>query len=708
MAPSMITSDSTQPAFAKVPASLTEEYRQKLGTNLELTDAQRKRLTTWLKASLDGWQRDTAELHQNLLDDNDLVEGVVPETSFPWDGASNVHAPITEMYMEIFESVEKRSILGADLIWYAETDDEDLKDVTADVEDALNFKARNDWNICRSIEQVFPTTNRDGLGLLEITWCEEYEKTHDIVLITSPDEFIQEFPDPESAGVTDEEYKRWAQQSLAATDEEPMEIPITFEKEVYRGCKGEVVELINFVTIPATAPSIRHESCRGYGKRFTMRKETLRQKAKDGVLYKDAVERLIKSQQNDSGATDYLRAQDEIEGLERTNKDAFELFSLTIKGKLDGENDEEGERKFMVLYSLKKNELIQCMEYPYRVDHYAEFRIDSRTNRLIGRSIPRKVRDLNDEIDTQHNQRINIRTISSVPSFKAQKTKKDVFDPEAEENKWRPGVVFWLDDFDTFEQFKVQPTDMGESLSEENNDLKILDMYLGSAAALLSGGTAPGDPSAPGNKTAIMIQQSNLRMDDPLSELREGVNQVGDICLSHTYQFDRPLIDFQKERDTINGVDRETRTIHKKYLRRGIRMKMKGVTVVNNPDSEMQKMFQLYQQLMTEPTFQQNTEGRVQLLRDALRAGRVPGRQRYLPTPEELQQQMVDVQKQALQQMEAEKAQAAADQANQENQARIASAQNEIKTKDLAQKLAERSMAAAGAPAVNGATNGAA
>ncbi len=687
-------------AVSTLPTSLSDAYRNKMGELLELTGPQKTRLKAWLKSRIKEWIDDTEELRQRLQDDNDLVEGVVMETDFPFEGASNVHVPVTEMYMEIYKSVEKRSILGADMIWIATTDDDDLKDMLPEIEDALNYHAIHKWNIKTALANVFWTTNRDGLGVIQLTWEEVYEKATDLILITNIQEFEQEFPSPEESGIPHEEFAAWAKAAANASDEEPLEIPISFEKEVYYGCKAEVVELTNFVTFPATVPDIKDRLCRGYGKEYMARAGSLRDDARNGMFYKDAVNALI-SKGAKAVIDPATQAKDDIEGLSRTNlKDQFRLFNLVIKGRLDGEEGEEG--RYLVTYSYDHDELIQTMEYPYRVDMCALFRINSRPNRMIGRSIPNKTRDMNDEVDTQHNQRINARTIGTVPVFKAQMNQKKELDPYLRENKWAPGRIFWLTDFAAFEQFKVQPTDQGESLAEETNDMRILDLFLGSAASLLSGGAAPADPNAPGNKTAIMIQQSNLRMDDPLSELREGVSELGNICLSHWYQFGPPILSYQSKVSDGVRPTFETKSLHKKFLRKGIHIDMAGITVTMNSDAEMQKALQIHQVLLQEPLYAQNDELRMTGLRDALRAGRVANRERLLPSLDEIKQHQLDVQKQAMTQMAAEKQAADAQQAQEAMKSRIAQAKTDVQIPDLAKQIAERSMAEAGAPAVNG------
>lgn len=682
-----------------------------MGELIELTGTQKARLKKWLKERITEWEQDTEDLHQNLLYDNDLVEGIVYDTDFPWENASNVHVPMTEIYMEIYKSILKRSMLNADSIWYAETDsnDETIQDMLADIGDMLDYRARNEWNIEEKLKEVCWLAPRDGLAAIEVTWEERYEKSSDIVLIGNEGDFIELFPSPEEAGVTEEEWFRLAEQAQQASDEQPLEVPMTFEKQVYRGCKGDAVELVNFVTIPATVPSIRHELCRGYGKRYTTRSNMIRQAVRDGRYYKDEAEELLGKGESYQ-TNEFLKAQDEMEGLRRSNtKGMYLLYDLNVRVTLNGFGKEETgderyneEMQFSVVYDRKHDKLLRCVEYVYRCGcHYATFTTDSRPNRLVGKSVPNKTRDTNDEMDTQHNQRINARTITTLPVFKGQASKKDELSLELRQNRWAPGKTIWLQDFNSYDQFKIQPTDQGESMSEEKNSQGILDLYLGSAASLLSGGAPTQDPNAPGNKTAMMIGQSNLRMDDPLDEMRKGVEQVGDICLSHVYQFDEAVIPF---RSAVEGGGQQTKTIYKKFLRKGIRMKMSGMTVTLNPEIEMQKAAQTHMLLMNEPLYANDPELRIEGLRYALRAGRIRNRNRLLPPLEKIKQMQAEAQARAMTVMEQQKQQAMQQQAQEAQKAKISQVKQALDIKNTASKVAETGLSLS--PPVSAMSNG--
>lgn len=638
----------------KRPIYLSDEYRNSIGRLLDLTEEQKKKIKKKLRKEIKAWKENSAGLHRNLERWNDLLEGVVDETEWPFPGASNVHIPLIAIYCKVYHSIERRSILGSDLIWYVETEEDELRDATPQVEEAINYKARNVWNITSAISDVFWTTNRDGLGILQVSYMEEFEENvQDVVIITSIQDFADEFPTPQDANMDEAEWNQMQQHVLDnASPETPVEIPITYDKEIYRGPYGEVVELADFVTFPSTAISISQQHCTGYGKRFYLRKGQIKKKGKEGVWYQDAVNNFIAKKKSGSKVSSYQQSKDDIDGLKRSERsDEDEFFELVYRCELESG---EGEKKLLLVYSEEEDELMATIQYPYRVDFMALFRIEKRPNRLIGSSIPKELEDLNEEVDALHNQRVNSRKIAEVPSFKGKKGAQSDFDPNAEENLWRPGVIFWLQDPDSFEQFKVQPVDLNSSMAEEKNDIQISSLNVGVEPFLFSGNPTQLNPDAPGNKTYLLIQQSNLRMDDPISELREGVEQVGEICLSMEYQFGDPLISYVAGAD--GNMQPQTRTFSKRVLRKGLKMRMHGVTVALNPEAEFQKWINYAMTLAQFPMVGNRIQSLWELLRNALRSGRVPGREKILPPLEQLQMEQQQMMQQQNQQADAEQA----------------------------------------------------
>ena len=682
----------------KNPVYLSSQYRESLGKLLDLSDAQKKRLNKKLKKELENWIDNASGLHRNLVRWNDLLEGIVPETDWPFQGASNVHVPIIGIYCKVYHSIERRSILGSENIWTIETSEETLRELIPEVEEAINYKSRNEWNISDALSDVFWTTNRDGLGILEIEYVEEIEEdVKDFVLISTPEQFMEEFPTPEESQMAPEQWMMLQQAVVSqATLEDPLEIPIVYDKVLYRGPYAEVIDLADFVVLPATAIDISYRHARGYGKRFYMRKALVKQKGKSGEWDSESVKELLEECKNSSEISEYKKAKEDIEGLSRSkDNDELEFFKLCYHCKLEKEGKDV---KLMVIYNLEYEKLVFYVEFPLRIDNYALFRIEKRPNRLVGSCIPKELEDLNEEIDALHNQRINSRKIAEVPSFKGKKSAKTDFDPEAEANLWRPGVIFWLDDPDSFDQFKVQPVDLNSSMLEEKNDIQISSLHVGVEPFLFSGNPASQNPDAPGNKTAMLIQQSNLRMDDPISELRDGVEAVGNIILALEYQFGDNLITYVSS--DLNGVQ-QTKTVPKRILRKGLNMRMHGVTVALNPEAEFSKWMQMTMALMQFPMIQSRPESQHELLSQTLRSGRVPGRKKILPSLQEMQMQQIQMMSQAIAQAEVEKDNMKSQNEVQEGKNKNAETRNQIDAQGLKIKAAKQMM-----EAVNAGKNG--
>ena len=619
---------------------------------IDLTEDQEKKIKRILKKEIEAWENDTADLQEKLRHWYNLSEGIIEETDYPWEGAFETHIDLTGIYLKIYHSIERRSILGPENIWYAETDPEfedSIGDHLPEIETMLNYKARAEWNIEEQISEAFKCANRDGLADLKIPYVVQTEHVEDKIIISNPDEFLEEFPSPQEAGMSRQDWEALASRvQFDATDETPLEIPVEYDRVTYDGPKAYLVERANFVTFPATAPSLESEYCRGYGDRFFIRRGEVRRRMQEDQWFKDACKEFLKkTKSKGSEASTYVTNKESAVGLGRSEKsDDWPFFELVYRMRLD----DNTEKKYLFVYCKEFDLLMAAWSYIYRVDFHAQFRIDKRPNQLDGRSVTGQLEFLNEALDLMWNQRFQSREITNVPSFKAKKSAKKDFDPESDENQWRPGVVFWLEDPEAFEQFRVQPVDLGESMAEEQNLFRIAGFIMGVDASLFSGRTPAEDPQAPGNKTALLVDQGNLRMEDPLAELRYGVEKVGEICLSHLYQFGPPMIAYK----TTKGQKQVTDYLKKRFLRTGLKIKMQGVTVAMNADQEFNKWMQRYMLLRNEPEISEDAVYRTDPLRRALKGGRIVNADRILPSADEIRKRQQMKQQQAVQQMAAQ------------------------------------------------------
>lgn len=639
---------------------LIRQYKEKFGELLDFTPEQVSRIKKTLRKELNDWESDRSGLNEKLQLWYDLENNIVKDEDLPFDGAVNNHINITRIFSKIYFSIESRSILGSDDLWYAETDsweEEENAEVSGtmrkvsptdqflpSIEKYFNYKARTDWNIKNEfLPACFKLTNRDSVCAGQIDYDIETEKVEDVVVISGEQDFYDEFPDPETSGLSEKEWRKLLKKAVSSTEDRPLEVPVEYENITYLGPRGHPVELANFLVFPATAADIRRTNCRGYGKQFRMRKTEIKRKVSEGLFYEDEAQKLLTNKVKGSELNSYEKNRLYSQGLSRTG-DSDDFLLNEVVYWFDPDNDGV-ERKFVFVYEKDKNVLLSAKYYIYRVNNIVLFRIDPQTGSLVGWCIPEEVVDLDNEISAMHNQRINSRKITEVPSFKGKASRKADFDANAEENKWRPGVTFWLEDPDTFAQLVVQPVDLGTSIQEEEKDLRYCSLLLGVDPFTFSGQAQAEDPDAPGNKTAMLINQGNLRMEEPLNELRKGVSEVGNICVALEYQFGKNIIEFRENRKS------PFMSFPKRLLRKGIKLNMHPVTVQMNADSNLMKELNLHKLRMSEPTIAQSIGRRTQSLKDVFRQGRVPDYEKYFPTEEEMKKEEVMLRVQALQVM---------------------------------------------------------
>lgn len=622
-----------QPAEVKQPEA--GKAAPMPGCLMDLSPTYRQRVGEKIRNAIESWEESSAEHMANLRRWNDLLEGIVEETDFPWEGASQLNVPLVALHINTLHSVIARSILTVDPFWFGKTLDKELRPHIPDIEGALNYKARSELNIVDAVRQVLFTTPRDGTGWLWTPWVEEYETTPDSEVVRSVEEFTAAFPDPESAGMDQGTYDaRLEEVRQKASQDNPMEIPITVDRLIYRGPKSEVVEEADMMRVPMTAKDLK--GCRIYGRRISLRADELKGRVEEGALWKDAVDKLLERGKTVTDASENAWKQNlnQIEGITNESKgrsDDYAAFEGVIK--LDprtiGLDSEGRERKYFFTYSKESRRLLGFSEYIYRKDIATRFHFLKRPGRGLGKSIPELLEGLAAELNASIREDINSDTISAVPIFKGKKSSKEDFDPAAEENQIKPGVMFWLEDPNAFDIVNKSSAGHSFSVQRRQEIMRYAEMLVG-PTQLLSGRESALDPNAPGNKTIALIQQSNMRIEDYINEFRIGFDELGELIQSHYYQFGPEEIEFESQEGMPKVVKR-------KLLRGDVRLSMHGVTASLSPEVEFTKAMMWFGILSKDPMVMTDPVRHRNLLNRLALAGRLEGREELIPSVAEVQ-----------------------------------------------------------------------
>lgn len=538
------------------------------------------------------WENNTTLLHQRLRRYNNQLEGIKAPKDFPWKNSSNLHIPLTEIHLTTIHSILSETLIYNDPVWTSKLTIPEGPEATAvdrDVEAFLNFVTRGHLQLEDPMDQFLFNACRDPLSVMVLDWVEDYETRFDIAVFDSVSDFQNRFTSPKEAGCSLDTYKEFIAQINGPEGQAVVKV-----KEyavAYRGPLGRIVELKDFVIVPVTSPTIRYAMF--YGDQFTQRANYFKTLANAKWFDDEEVEAML-SKPGTSEARDLIsQQQDRIEGLGRARSTPVDEYHC-VQGNLsiDLDNDDE-EELYHVVFHKDTKAILRFEEYPYwhNRPNYIAGRIRGRSNRLLGRCVPDMLFDLNEEVDTQHNQRIDARTITLVPSFK----KKDISQVNLAriDQSFYPGVTFTVKTMDEFEQMQITQTDMGQSLQEEANLFQVAETLTGATAAR-SGQSSTRDPRAPAKKVQALIAQSNQKIDSYIKWLKPAMNEIGSQILDLYYQFTPDYVSFPSfDKGTKTWV---TKDIQRKFLRSRTRsIEIARTSVSDNPDTEMQRALVEYQ-----------------------------------------------------------------------------------------------------------------
>lgn len=605
---------------------------------ISLDDDQKTYVKKVLKNCWNEWQQNTVLLRQKLRRANDLMEGIKEPKTFPWQDCSDLHMPIIEIHITILHSIVSSTVLENDPVCYVKTLVDGIGEkVDTDIEQFLHWTCRIQLNIDSAHSDIYWKVYQDGLCVGDLDWVEEFDRRFEVRTYESTNDFERDFPTPQDAGLSQESY---ANHLLDIVSKGRIQVKIEEIFTKYRGPRLRVVELKDLIVIPTTSPTFEYAMF--VGDAFVQRADYFRKLARQDWFDKDEVRKMLQFPGLSDSPDDISQQQDRIEGVAKnrvTQADEYYAMQGILKINLneaykshdDYEDDFETEQMYLVVYHKDSDSLLRIEEYPYfhgRIK-YIPYRFKKRVNRLIGQSIYDQLVDINDEIDTQHNQRIDSRTITTVPSFIKLATAD--FDPTRKDQRFYPGVTFKVNNFNEVKQFDIRQTDLGESMAEEQNLMYLADLRTGASQLGRTGQGGKNDPRAPAKKIMAQIQQSNQRVDDHIRELKIGTAECFTQVLELYYQFAGPMITFiRKDPDTQAFVKQ---SIARTKLRtRNTFIEVARTSTTDNPSMLVQKYLTLYQLLSNDPLIGGNIIRRRELIFRLLKGLREPNMDKLVPS----------------------------------------------------------------------------
>lgn len=544
------------------------------------------------------WKRQTEPNRKNLVVLNELLEGVVEETNFPFEGASNITISYASGMSRTFKSTFNKTAYQDPDIFTAVSKNKDIKEQLPNIEESVNYSFHSECNGLDILKQGTIPCLRDGTLIISGYWDRQIEKCSDSKTYKLFTEFQDDFPNAASAGMSEAEYSDIADEYIRDSETEII-ANYQFDNILYDGPAYEIIPLARFIYYPIHAFRIR--DMKMYGREYFVTKDKLLEGAKRHEFYESSVNELI--EKKPSGTKDaWSASKNFIEKLHNPTIDKdkpFMLADLVWKEDLDGDGIRE---KYIVTISTEhKGIVLGFKNYHIRnnIDFCIDFRLSAREDRFLGISLINEGLDKFRLLDAIHRNRNNVRMLTTSPIMLINKAYKEDLDFYRPENIIKPGTAYYVDDISTaMKQMQIQDlSNSGDSLDEENQIVRYLEFCLGPTQAM-SGKETGQDPRAPMGKTIALLQQANNRIDDYLDEFRRSIPELAKLHCALLAQFGPDKIKYNIEQDgklVVKEIDRI------EFTSNDIIWRSKRRSVTLSPEFAMQRLgglMQTYAQLL--------------------------------------------------------------------------------------------------------------
>lgn len=501
----------------------------------------------------ESWKKQTKPQRARLVRYENLLSGVVEDSNFPFEGASNITLHYAAGMARTFRaSFNKTAYQDEDLFYpiippqsgdaKAPMSEADRNNLAA----GFNHSFSRLCNGLKTLKEGTVPCVRDGTLIISGRWRREVERCFDQRSYANLEAFKKDYPDQESTGLGDEEYARLVDAFLA--DDEP-EVLVVFSYDFVKKDEPEyrVGPWAKFVRYPVYVNDLSDCELHGYIRK--MSPEELKLKLKRSEIYERGAGKVLAARSGQKANDQWDKAVGFIEGLvPDENPEDRAVYYIDGVALLDLDNDGVPE-KYEIWYAPEEKALLKLLPYRLRknVDAHVPFRMIKRENSIDGVSLIGDCEDLFNQIDVLTRHRNNVRILTTSPVFLFNSKYKEQLDLGRSENVIRPGLTLWVDDPKTAgQQLAIQDmSTTNDNLDEQNLYMRHVELVFGPSQGM-SGQQTPGDARAPGNKTIALLNQANARIDDYLDEFMLSGPKLADLHAALLFQYKAgPVLEFE-------------------------------------------------------------------------------------------------------------------------------------------------------------------
>lgn len=521
-------------------------YNPRVSISDDLLPIWELRLAEEIRQGLQGKK----PLDDNVEAWNNLYEGVRATKSTPWPGCSNLHLPLAAAQIDTLRAQLCQTVTGTTPYWRIEgmEESDEAEGRARAWERWLQFCADQRLGLKGKIGEIGLGTLKHGTAIAKLYWDRSERRVREMV------------PKGKARRVVNRVWQFVKETLLGqytGKDQQAYEI----REKIYQEGRPRLdyVPLRDWVMFPAESRSITDAVL--VGDRRTVRLPEIKAKERLGVFEKGTAEKLKEMAGVQPTQTETLDAQGIEVSISAEVKpyDQWEVIrSLPlrkVKNKyvLDEENGEERDCLITLVMTGGRPALIaRCILYPWFHGrrHYIPFRVLGRDGDFYGRSICALLTDINDALDTLHNQDTDYFTLLVNRPILLEKG-VNVTNRRGETTiEFGPGATIWVQSGQLSQIQFMQMPGSPPDVPVRKRDLIDFSERVTSVTEAKMGRRQGGDTTL--GEIEITESQGNVRLEDMIATF-QGVTdyEEGSGLKELAYQLMGLTIQFEDSEQTI-------------------------------------------------------------------------------------------------------------------------------------------------------------
>lgn len=474
---------------------------------------------------------------------------------FPLANSANLTVPVIKEAVNTLTAQLSQTVITPTPKWVIKTDSDEWKMFTGILERFLDRAAREDLNVDDAFETWILEGGKYGTAIVEVTHA--YDKRQWMV------------------------YGRDGKTAY-------------MEERVFKeGPELVNVPLQNFI-LPFTSNSI--QDARWVAKRFRKTSVELHVMEANGFfgnLSKVLIEDADNQPQGDALEEVVEEKHRDLQDADPGHEDSFEFFEWWGRydiGDGKGGKGKGQESELLVYYHMKSRSIARIQYHPYWHGErpFVEFIYFPVEYRFYGQGICEQLEELQEEISTIHNQRLDGSSTANVKPVLSRRLASSLKSGDA----LFTGQVIEVDDPTS----DVMPLKLSDTPPSTVLNEQITRGYVERLVGLNEASSRGVQPTSRTTATAqsLLLQESKQRFDQTIRKLRRGIGQVGKLIFMDYFQYGvdkkKPIQWLGKRGKIINGI----LSLDRKALDLGLGFESAAPTSQLNKETQRSQSIQMF------------------------------------------------------------------------------------------------------------------